>query len=200
MQELERVLDSLLHDVRGPLGVVGGYLRLLRDGKASDPAQAERAIGKAQDALRSVADLCADASGWLPRSHPLPPVEVRVTDFLDAVAAAADGLWLERVSADGDRRLRLGLPMDRVAAAVVALMRLAPRGDDRTVRALVDDGRLRIGPGAETGAGAAESFDPWQHPGLAVPLARFVVVSAGGTCLAHAADPRWPSIEFPLAV
>lgn len=200
MHELERVIDALLHDVRGPLGVVGGYLRLLRQGTLSDPAQTERAITKAQDALRHVADLCAEAGGWLPRATDAGPTLVGVPEFADAIAAAANGLEIDRSGVAAAGRVQLALPTDRVAGAVIALMRVAKRVGTDTVRVRSDGASLSIAAdGPSAALDATLPFDPWQHPGLTTALSCFIVRTAGGVCVAEAADPSRPRVRFDLA-
>jgi hypothetical protein len=58
MAETARQLHQLVHDVRGPLGIASGYLRLLQDGKIPDAADQRAAIAKALDALGRIDRLC----------------------------------------------------------------------------------------------------------------------------------------------
>lgn len=199
MHELERVLDVLLHDVRSPLGVVGGYLRLLREGRLNDPAQADRAIGKAQDALRHMADLCAEAGDWLPNGNHDAPAPVAVGDLAAALVTAANGLAIDRTSVASTGVVRLSLPADRVADAVIALMRVARRDGADAVRVHVDGRSLRISAGGPLGEFDDEApYDPWQHPGLSIARACLTVRRAGGMCVAGAGAPSRPRVRFAI--
>ena len=65
MTEVERVLQELLHDLRTPLGVAQGYLRLIRDGRLAEGADRDRAIEQATAALADMARLCDTATAAL---------------------------------------------------------------------------------------------------------------------------------------
>ena len=62
MTTIERALHVLIHDVRTPLGVAQGYLRMLREDRLGSPEERLRAIAQAQQALDHVARLCTDAA------------------------------------------------------------------------------------------------------------------------------------------
>ena len=51
MTDAERVLRILLHDLRTPIGVAQGYLRMMQDGRLTEAAETERAVAKALQAL-----------------------------------------------------------------------------------------------------------------------------------------------------
>jgi len=59
---IERALHVLIHDVRTPLGVAQGYLRMLREDRLGSPEERLRAITQAQQALDHVARLCPEAA------------------------------------------------------------------------------------------------------------------------------------------
>lgn len=197
--ELERVLDVLLHDVRGPLGVVGGYLRLLRERQLTDPEKVERAIGKAQDALRSVADVCAEAAQWLPKTAAATTgTEIAVPALVAALATAPNPLPVSTADIDDATRVHLAHPLARVADAITRLMRLTDPRPDASI-ALHRDGRtLTIATGSTRVAGEAQPFDPWQVPGLSAALACHVVAVAGGRCISDASAPRRLEIRFDV--
>jgi signal transduction histidine kinase len=51
MTDAERVLQILLHDLRTPIGVAQGYLRMMQDGRLTEAADTERAVTKALQRL-----------------------------------------------------------------------------------------------------------------------------------------------------
>lgn len=65
MTDAERVLHILLHDLRTPIGVAQGYLRMMQDGHLTSAAEMERAVAKALHALGQTARLCQNAGDFL---------------------------------------------------------------------------------------------------------------------------------------
>src|SRR5215204_2598840 len=65
MTDAERVLAVLIHDVRTPLGVAHGYLRLVRTDKLPTAEDRDRALAGTQDALAKISRICQDAGGFL---------------------------------------------------------------------------------------------------------------------------------------
>ncbi|MEZ5291061.1 MAG: hypothetical protein R2745_08270 [Vicinamibacterales bacterium] len=183
MNDLDRVLDTLLHDVRSPLGVAGGYLRLMREQRLQDAEALDRAIGKTQDALRAITTLCADAAGWL---TPLPDAEaatVETSAFAARVAesAGARGVTVD-VSAVASGAVRLDAAGQTVADAVGSLLAALARATEGACSATTEGGTLQFrvdAPGRPPRDGAYV-FDPWEFPGLAPALACRTILAAAG--------------------
>ena len=55
---------QLVHDLRTPLGVAVGYLRLLRDHRLPDEADQQRAMTATADAVAAMSQLCQEASSF----------------------------------------------------------------------------------------------------------------------------------------
>lgn len=201
MTDLDRVLDTLLHDLRSPLGVASGYLRLLKEGRMTTPAEVDRALGRAEDALRLMSTICADASTWL-TPHPAEQLNrVAATTFVDAVAdrlARAD-MTLTRATVPGDMTLRDDT--DRVATAVSTVLTKAITARDTraTISVHADDDVLRFDVNAFPGSVHHAAFDPWQLGGLLVPLACRAIRCSGGRWLAPGCDGATLSIAFDLS-
>ena len=185
MTDLDRVLESLLHDLRSPLGVAGGYLRLLREQRLGSVEESERAIVKTQDALRTMTALCGDASEWL-KAEPAAPPSVVAVDTL--VAQLGVECERQRVALDVAAGLAGTVPLtadaERTARAVAALLALVTRDTTARGHADVESGVLHVTavaaqprPGSHDGA-----FDPWTYPGLAAALACRTIALAGGRC------------------
>ena len=88
--DAEEVLAALLHDVRSPLGVAHGYVRMIREGRLPTDADRDRALEKTRDALGRMTELCNDATagvvcGGKPQAVAMPAVE-----FVNAVRAQLD--------------------------------------------------------------------------------------------------------------
>lgn len=57
---LAQVLNTVAHEIRTPLAVSQGYLKLYLDGRLTTPDEQQRALTKSRDALGLIATLCAD--------------------------------------------------------------------------------------------------------------------------------------------
>ena len=200
--DLERVLDALLHDLRSPMGVAGGYLRLLREGRLPNPDDSDKAIGKAQDALRAMTALCAEAAEWLKEPPSETEVVVTAGDLLARIAAQADsaGVSLDVIEGDSARTLTLRLEPERVAATVIAILRTAIgdatgrctarlAGDVLELMAIVPDRRGPTEPGI---------FDPWAYPGMSTALSCRRLEQAGGRCRRGGAEGEVVRVEFDV--
>ncbi len=201
MTDLDRVLESLLHDLRSPLGVAGGYLRLLREQRLGSVEESERAIVKTQDALRTMTALCGDASEWL-KAEPAAPPSVVAVDTL--VAQLGVECERQRVALDVAAGLAGTVPLtadiERTARAVAALLALVTRDTTARGHASVESGVFRVAaiatqprPGGHDGA-----FDPWTYPGLGAALACRTIALAGGRCL-RGPGATIVRVEFALA-
>jgi hypothetical protein len=59
---MAQVLNTLAHEIRTPLAVSQGYLKLYVDGRLTSPADQQRALQQAREALGVIAGLCAEMS------------------------------------------------------------------------------------------------------------------------------------------
>lgn len=202
MSDLERVLSRLLHDLRSPMGVASGYLRLVHDGQLGSAEEVNRAIGKAQDALRAMAGVCGDATTWLDFDPASAPRRVGLDRFLGRVATHAatklPGLGLP--SDPGPAAMTLTFNDNRVAEAVVNLLVAVSTPSQAPCAAGADGTTLWFsvqGPVAAEG-GVAPAFNPWRFPGFAAPLAHRAIVQAGGRCGVVVDPAQRVRIEFTL--
>jgi len=188
MTDAERVLAVLIHDVRTPLGVAHGYLRLVRGDKLPSPEDRERALAGTQDALARISRLCQDAGGFL--EDPLPgTAKASARQLAERVAAVLAERGVPVVNVEPPEGLvNVGTSVDRAADAIATLLSLrtgrTPGGVTRidgTSAAL----RFACGPAAEGAPGPAldgdeRPFDPWQSSqGLGVALAHRLVTALG---------------------
>lgn len=191
MSDADRVLSLLIHDLRTPLGVAHGYLRLVRADKLPTAEDRDRALAGTQEALARISRLCADASAFLADAAPAagraPALELvdRVVAVLDARGIPLD----EAAAATGV--VTVGISLDRAADAIVTLLASrAPNALGASARVEVRPTELCFvcgrppanGTPLDTdGADSAPPFDPWQSaPSLPVVLAHRVVTGLGG--------------------
>lgn len=78
---MAQVLNTLAHEIRTPLAVSQGYLKLYIDGRLTTPADQQRALQQAREALGVIAGLCAEIGK------------------VSALSEATDAMLLERLDA-----------------------------------------------------------------------------------------------------
>ena len=189
MTDAERVLAVLIHDVRTPLGVAHGYLRLVRGDKLPTPADPDRALASTQEALARISRLCQDAGLFL--EDPPGPAAGRApaAELARRVAAILTGRGLPIVEPPPTAgTVAVGTSIDRAAEAIATLLavRATPLGASVTIGATRDTLRFAAGPPARVEAdtstgGAEEAYDPWKSSqGLGVIVAHRLVTALGG--------------------
>lgn len=140
--DLEHVLNKLLHDLRTPLGVAHGYLRLLHEGRLPTEAERDRALTGTRNALGRMSDLCTDASATLGGSRVPPDATLPVAAFVGAVRTQLNVLGTPLVVGDLPAAGHVPLPVDadRLADATAVVLSASTR--DRVSAAL----RVEAGP------------------------------------------------------
>jgi signal transduction histidine kinase len=194
-EETERALNLLIHDVRAPLSVAQGYLRLLHQNTLETEADRQRALAQSMEALGRIGRLCEDAAAFV--AEPVPndgPVStVQVSDVVERLAkdCAERGSPLtfvpEPATLSGSVRI---INLDRVVqslAVILCAVRRSTRNPSVLVSVLEDAKEARFLLGCDEDRAtlvsqSPEAFDPWRGGhGIALPLAcRTVAVAAGG--------------------
>jgi hypothetical protein len=183
--ESERLMNLFVHDLRAPLGVATGYLRLLQDGRLGTDLDQRMALTRTLDALGRIATLCDAVSEAGTHPDPQEPVGRLTPDDLIARVVAAlktptaleahDG-WAPgaavTVGRDGDRFAR------SIAVVIGALARRSPSAIVK-VSPNGDAVRFTLNSHADS-TSAAVPFDPWRGFGLEVVLACQAIEATGG--------------------
>jgi signal transduction histidine kinase len=189
MTEAERVLAVLIHDVRTPLGVAHGYLRLVRTDKLPSLEDRDRALAGTQDALAKISRLCQEAGGFLedPRPGAARAPARQLADRVVAVLAQR-GVTVSDLELPAGS-VTVGTSVDRAAEAIATVL-LVRAGRTPGVVIRIDGTptalRFACGPAADGVAGPTldgdeRPFDPWQpSQGLGVALAHRLVTALGG--------------------
>lgn len=93
--EFSQVLRVLVHEIRGPLGILQGYLRLLKDGRLDQDA-ADRTVRAMLDATGRLSTLTREASELIPwyetpqrDTRPLP-VRTLIDQTLAAIGTTCE--------------------------------------------------------------------------------------------------------------
>ena len=127
---LAQVLNTLAHEIRTPLAVSQGYLKLYLDGRFANVEDTRKAFEQTRQALGTLATLCADmgrVGALSERPSPLGvPERMTAADFVRSLRASGDvasASWQEdaadQVAAQGD--IEPGNHRDLVeAVAIVA--------------------------------------------------------------------------------
>ena len=194
--DARKALDLLIHDLRAPLSVAQGYLRLLHQNRLESDADRQRALAQTMEALGRIGRLCEDAAAYVALETTveiLPTSVVQVADFMDQVVAACAALGGEGLTVSAEPRPLTGSirgpQMDRVAqslAVILCAARRSTRKDGVRVSVQEDQKEARFLLGCNDDRAAlvsqpCEAFDPWRGGhGIALPLACRIVMDAGG--------------------
>jgi hypothetical protein len=179
-----RAMGTLIHDLRAPVSVANGYLRLIRDDRLTSVEDRDRALAGALEAVKRISRLCDDASefGTAHNTTDQPNLLISTEDLAARVCAAlvSDGVAIEPPAVAGSGFVRV-TAADRIASAVARVLRTSFRlpveNDPVGMDIAVDDRSLRFLAGT-----AAERqqlthnetlpFDPWRGGhGLQLPTA-----------------------------
>ncbi|MBY0494917.1 MAG: hypothetical protein K2Y23_11940 [Cyanobacteria bacterium] len=173
---LAQVLNTLAHEIRTPLAVSQGYLKLYLDGRLTNVDDTRRAFEQTRQALGALAALCVDMGKVSALSESAAhgiPERVGAHDFVKSVREQSE---VEGASWLGEPAGSLSISNHRDVAQAVAI----------AAKAAFDEARdkphsIRIEAGGELRilAGANESLDALQS-GPGAPNARPVDFGKGG--------------------
>ncbi len=207
--DLASALRLLVHELRTPVSVAQGYLRLLLEDRISDVNGRQQAIVRSIEALGRITAICGDVSEYAdtaatPKAHLHPLSEV-----VEAVRAEAEktGLILNVGEPLPAAQLRTLAPA-RAAAAIAAIIRAAVRAEVERppqLSAAVVHSDLVVATGDEAirarllAPAERAALDVWRGGhGFSVPLAVRQLTETG-TCIWTLADePGAVAIAIPL--
>lgn len=200
MAELDRVLDVLLHDLRSPLSVASGYVRLLRMDKLDSFEARDKAWNQTATALTRIAHLCDEAVGFLstaagaPRTIPVGQLTSRVRQHCQDRGITCD----DAASVLDGPAIQAQTDVDRLAGAVATLVGLQHSESQPARLSVSSDSRALVFTVPLQAADASprddDSYDPWKLPGLGAALACHTISLASGAVRASHAL----TISFPL--
>jgi hypothetical protein len=204
--DAERVLHALLHDLRTPIGVAQGYLRLVQNGRITG-MERERALAQALQALAETTRLCDSASDFLETAGSTPTVtRVSAASFATSVEARARSRGLAVVPSRirPEASLTVAGNVSSVCEAIVTV--LGGRSASRSTAALhmraeADQLTFVAAHGDQAPAiGAAQPapVERWWANGLASAVACRRIVRASGMILSPESADRVLMVAFPL--
>lgn len=191
--EIAKALNLLIHDLRAPLSVAQGYLRLMQQNRLEAEADRQRAMTQSMEALGRITRLCEEAAAFVaePASTSGPIMTMRAAEFIDQVtdacAARCSPLTLATDSnlSGTMRGAHLDLLVQSVAVVLCAVRR-STRKEPVSVSVRVEEKEARFLLGCDDDraalvSGPPETFDPWRGGhGIALPLACRTITEAGG--------------------
>lgn len=166
---MAQVLSTLAHEIRTPLAVSQGYLKLYADGRLTTPDEQRRALQQTREALGVIARLCAEMGKVSALSEVPAPALVARIDATDLVQELTSASELAGAAWAGDRpagaAIATNAPRD-LAGAITVLIKAAfdeAKTSPHAVEIHADQdslvllagaastvGALRAGPGADT--------------------------------------------------
>ena len=193
VDESAKALNLLIHDLRAPLSVAQGYLRLLHQNRLEDEVDRQRAFTQSMEALGRIGRLCEDAAAFVaePSSTDGPVTTVRTSQFVEQVTEACTArcspltFEAEPALSGSVRTMHLDRLVQSVAVVLCAVRRSTlkePVGV--SVHEVEKEARFLLGCDDDRAAlvsGPPETFDPWRGGhGIALPLAYRTIAEAGG--------------------
>jgi hypothetical protein len=177
---LAQVLNTVAHEIRTPLAVSQGYLKLYLDGRLTTPDDQQRALKQTRDALGVIATLCADMNRVSTLSESLEPAlteKIAASELIGSLKAVKE---VEGAAWQGDAAPRAAVASNGARDLIRAVAIVARAAFDearelpRAFRVEPSDGAaLALLAGSEDSVAALQS-----GPGDA--KARAVDVTRGG--------------------
>jgi signal transduction histidine kinase len=196
-EEVPRVLSLLSHELRGPLGVIRGYLRLVLQTSHEVSARTRESIDAALRASDRISDILDEASLFAHLQIGDVRLELRRVALTTVVHAAiqAAGLPAEStvdLASDSLPNVTLDADEARLRMALATFISAVARAQSSNVVVEISGGaarlagrravRLRIGPRTVSGVEAAEGELNTRRGGfgLAIPIAAVIIEGHGG--------------------
>ena len=175
---LAQVLNTVAHEIRTPLAVSQGYLKLYLDGRLTNADDQRRALQQTRDALGTLATLCNDigkVSALSEMSSPALMERVGTQQFVEHLQGATE---VEGAEWSIDTGAAAAIASNGVPDLVRAVAVVAKAHFDEA-RELPRALRVRRGPDLEMLAGSPESL-PALEGGPDAAASREVNFTKGG--------------------
>ena len=186
------VLSVVSHELRGPLGVARGYLRLLSQGPALDARSAKMVADaeRATDRMSVLLDEVSEFARWVRGDHTVNLTRMPLNDIVAAAVASAmlpDSVEI-RVEVDTPADVTAAVDRGPLIKAWAALVSATARAqvEDATIAVVLrsaDPGHavLRIAPhGSLEATGEQPVVIERAGAGLSLALAELIVKRHGG--------------------
>lgn len=210
---MAQVLNTLAHEIRTPLAVSQGYLKLYVDGRLAKPDDQQRALQQTREALGVIAVLCADIGKVSALAEAGAPALLERLDAMDLAADLRDRVELAHATAIGEPPagpIATNAPMDLVRAIAVVMKSAFDEakqepfhyewhadGEALVIRAGTVEG-VRALPSTADGDGAAAVNVVRGGKGLTLIWAAFVLEQHGIQTWNHAAHKASVGFRLPM--
>jgi hypothetical protein len=195
--EIGKALNLLIHDLRAPLGVAHGYIRLITEGRLTSPDEQHGVLLQSLEALGRISRMCNDASAYLaaheldaPRPSAVSIVAaVLATRVAGALQSRGVACVVQKLSEQAVRAQHTDTLSSAIATILGSVQRPSrPSIDISSLAASfqADATHLYCLAGTDIQrtalmTGERSEFDPWRGGhGLALPLACLQVTQADG--------------------
>lgn len=196
-----KALHLLIHDLRAPLSVAQGYLRLLLQNRLESEAERQRALTQTMEALGRIGRFCEDASAYIAEDtvEALPATVVQFAGLMGQLKEACAARCSDSIIFSEGSPPPIGMvrakQIDRVVQSLAVILCAVRRSSrDASIRVSVHEAEneARFLLGCEDDRAALmsrppETFDPWRGGyGIALPLACRVITEVGGRIWTYA--------------
>jgi signal transduction histidine kinase len=205
-----QVLSAASHELRGPLGVARGYLRLLQSASL-DPRAAKMVTDaiRATDRMGELLDEVTEFARWARGEHALTMTSVALRDIVVAAttSAATPTHAQVRVEVDAPPDVTAdadGAQLTRACASLLAAIARSQTRDATIVVAVrsgnLGRGVLLMAPGELLDSPAAERPAALERAGagLSIALADLIVKRHGGALVERWVGEVWAGYEVRL--
>jgi signal transduction histidine kinase len=212
--EIGVLLHVLAHEMRTPVGIAHGYVRLLLEGRLPEEKDRRRALEQLQKALGRLSDISHESSAladWLEREDP-EAVAIGARKLLDTVldtgfdapvTADSSGVSADAALTTADRR-----ELERALGSLVRATARELRGRPCTVVARERGRQLQVLIGASNEFDALADGPESEHAapleidrgglGLALVHATMVLDANGGACWSRKGSRQAVAVRLPL--
>jgi hypothetical protein len=211
---MAQVLSTLAHELRTPVAVSQGYVKLFLDGRLKTQEDVDRAMKQTQDAIARLAGLCSETGTLASLAEsPGPPIKERVA-IADLVADLKNQQELSNVTWQGDvgsrQAIEAGGRHDLTRAVAVVAKTAVDDARGEPVAVNVADGqdgvvRMHVGVSsvmqALSSGPAADGAAPFDvvrgGRGLSVVWAAFILANNRVETWQHASARAGVGFLFP---
>jgi signal transduction histidine kinase len=189
-EDLAKALDSVLHELRNPISVAQGYLRLLLENRLTESPERQHALRRSLEELGRIAALCTSLSDYIHGNRSVECAPYAAAELVEALRADCDEQDLTFIVHPAVLQRTIDfLPIPLARSSLLAVLRASLRNAPAPRRVIQV---ATLGPDLVITSGGSAfhdqlmtatdraDFNPWAGgTGLQVPLAVNCLAQAG---------------------